>query len=191
MYLDLTQQEAEKVECVCCTQCTLFIQTPFFSSLPAWFSSCLRAKVFSTVLHMNMHQGIPLLASPSGASIPQCELWYQSFASLLSAGLGAGLLCSAVSASAALCSAQLLSWAAFRAAALAGLLQSFGGQGHGPHFISWPFFPSLLQATVSCCLCSAGSRYKYVRALYCSLAPFLYGDGPEQDENFTQFAPQH
>lgn len=53
MNLDLTLQEAEKVECVCCTQSTLFIQTPLFSSLPACFSRCLRGKVFHTVLHMS------------------------------------------------------------------------------------------------------------------------------------------
>lgn len=77
-----------------------------------FFFTCLIFKLFkgTSLLYSasyEQHQGIPLLASPSGASIPQCELWYQSFASLLSAGLGAGLLCSAVSASAALCSAQL------------------------------------------------------------------------------------
>lgn len=35
MYLDLTQQKAEKVERVYCTQSPLSIQTPFFSSLSA------------------------------------------------------------------------------------------------------------------------------------------------------------
>lgn len=110
-----------------------------------FFFTCLIFKVFKSKnlpcsASYEQHQDIPLLASPSGASTLQCEPWYQRFASLLSADLGAELLCSAVSA--ALCSAQLLAWAAFRAPALSGVVAVLWMPKTQPSFDLLAFLPS-------------------------------------------------